>query len=56
MVTLHDFENILPTLSRGEKAQLLKALVQIGSCGDFGRGRCVDPETDQAANAACQIS
>jgi hypothetical protein len=33
-----------------------KALVQIGSCGDFGRGRCVDPETNQAANAACQIS
>ena len=33
-----------------------RALVQIGSCGDFGRGRCVDPETDQAANAACQIS
>ena len=22
----------------------------------FRRGRCVDPETDQAANAACQIS
>jgi hypothetical protein len=32
------------------------ALVQIGSCDDFGRGRCVDPSTDQAANAACQIS
>ncbi|MFN9543881.1 MAG: hypothetical protein ACK59B_12030, partial [Alphaproteobacteria bacterium] len=37
------------------------ALVQIGSCDEFGRGRCVDPSsvdpsTDQAANAACQIS
>jgi hypothetical protein len=32
------------------------ALVQIGSGDDFGRSRCVDPETDQAANAACQIS
>ena len=32
------------------------ALVQIGSCDDFGRGRCVDPATDQAANAACRIS
>jgi hypothetical protein len=31
-------------------------LVQIGSCDDFARGRCVDPSTDQAANAACQIS
>jgi transposase len=27
-------------------------LVQIGSCDDFGRSRCVDPETDRAANAA----
>jgi len=32
------------------------ALVQIGSGGDFGRDRCVGPDTDQAANAACQIS
>jgi hypothetical protein len=30
--------------------------VQIGSCDDFGRSQCVDPETDQAANAARQIS
>jgi len=36
--------------------QEIAALVQIGSCDDFGRGRCVDPDTDQAANAACQIS
>jgi hypothetical protein len=33
-----------------------RALVQIGGGGDFGRDRCVDPDTDQAANAACQIS
>ena len=33
-----------------------QALVQIGSCDDFGRGRFNDPSTDQAANAACQIS
>ena len=28
MATLHDFENILTTLSRSEKAQLLKWVVQ----------------------------
>jgi hypothetical protein len=32
------------------------ALVQIGSCDDFGRSRCVDPETDQAASVARRIS
>ena len=41
---------------RLREKELRAALVQIGSCGDFGRGRCVDPDTDQAANAACQIS
>ena len=35
---------------------LWRALVQIGSCDDFGRSHGVDPETDQAANAARQIS
>jgi hypothetical protein len=35
---------------------IARALVQIGSGDDFGRGRCVDPDTDQAASAACQIS
>ena len=39
-----------------EDKECKAALVQIGSCGDFGRGRCVDPETDQAANAACQMA
>ena len=28
MATLHDFENILTTLSRSEKAQLLKSVVR----------------------------
>ena len=37
-------------------ALIFSALVQIGSYDDFGRGRSVDPDTDQAANAACQIS
>jgi hypothetical protein len=41
---------------RGILAERLEALVQIGGGGDFGRDRCVDPDTDQAANAACQIS
>ena len=28
MATFHDFEHLLPTLSRGEKAQILKWVVQ----------------------------
>ena len=51
MATLHDFENILTTLSRGEKAQLLKWVVQ--DLGDDFPG--IDSRPDVCGGEPCIV-
>ena len=51
MANLHDFDNILPTLSRGEKAQLLKWVVQ--DLGDDFPG--IDSRPDVCGGEPCIV-
>ena len=51
MATLHDFENILTALSRGEKAQLLKWVVQ--DLGDDFPG--IDSRPDVCGGEPCIV-
>ena len=51
MATLHDFEQLLPTLSRGEKAQILKWVVQ--DLGDDFPG--IDSRPDVCGGEPCVV-
>jgi uncharacterized protein (DUF433 family) len=51
MATLHDFEQLLPTLSRGEKAQILKWVVQ--QLGDAFPG--IDSRHDVCNGEPCIV-
>lgn len=51
MAKLHNFESILPTLSRGEKAQLLKWVVQ--DLGDDFPG--IDSRPDVCGGEPCIV-
>ncbi len=51
MATLHDFEELLPNLSRGEKAQLLKWVVQ--DLGDDFPG--IDSQPDVCGGEPCIV-
>lgn len=51
MATLQDFENMLPSLSRGEKAQLLKWVVQ--DLGDDFPG--IDSRPDVCGGEPCIV-
>jgi uncharacterized protein (DUF433 family) len=51
MATLHDFEKLLPTLSPGEKAQVLKWVVQ--ELGGAFPG--IDPRPEVCGGEACIV-
>ncbi len=51
MATLHDFEQLLPNLSRGEKAQILKWVVQ--DLGDDFPG--IDSRPDVCGGEPCIV-